>query len=75
MLGNDEVGEVLCKPLAKRVIMVFSLKIREVDPGVTRHASIQVSHEEGGVQGGVAGHKGTTNNILLGISRGSGVNM
>jgi hypothetical protein len=72
---NDEVGEVVGKPLAERVIMIFSMEIREVDPGVTRHAGIQVSHEDGGVQGGVTGCEGPSDDVVLGVASGSGINM
>jgi hypothetical protein len=75
VLSDDEVRKILCKPLAKRVVMIFGVQIREVDSGVTGHASIEVSQKEGDVQVGVTGREGTTNNSLLSIARGGGVHV
>jgi hypothetical protein len=55
--------------------MIFGVQIREVDSGVTGHASIEVSQEEGDVQVGVTGCEGATNNSLLSITRGGGVHV
>jgi hypothetical protein len=65
----------MCKPLAKRVVMIFGVQIREVDSCVTGHASIEVSQEEGDVQVGVTSSEATTNHSLLCITRGCGVHV
>jgi hypothetical protein len=75
MFSDDEVGIVLCKPLAEGVIVVFSLDVREVDPGVARHASIQVGHEDGDVQGGVTRGERTADEIILGFAGSCGFNV
>jgi hypothetical protein len=65
VVRNGQGREVLGEPLAEDVVVLVRLEVGEVDTGVAGHAGVQVGHEHGEVEVGVASVHGAAEEVAV----------